>query len=216
MPRLDMELRDFEVAHVRHVDGSIQTVVFTIEENSAVQIRQQISIRHAGSIEGCGESCVLFCGLRVFFPIGKGIVTGEKQGTRATTEGCGGQIVRRPFRGTHRLNEGSFSLLVNFTGAAGFKDLAGNNHPFWRLISRAAAIPGILLGVDYGVRCQHEYKADNYNAESFHRCWPPCQRVDNSGVWGPTVARRLLKLTGTARAYSQFDCPSNLTTHRCR
>src|ERR1700686_122175 len=115
-----MELPDFEVAHVRHVDGSIQAVVFAIEENSAVQIRQQISIRHGSSIEGCGESCVLFCGLRVFFPIGKGMVTGEKQGTRASTEGCGGEIVRGPFRATHSLNECRLSLLMNFTSAAGF------------------------------------------------------------------------------------------------
>src|ERR1700687_3410032 len=144
-----MELGDFKVAHVRHVDGSIQTVVFTIEENSPVHIRQQISIRHASSIEGCGKSCVLFCGLRVFFPISKGVIPGEKQGARATSEGCGGQIVRRPFRGTHGLNEGRLSLLMNFTSAAGFQELPGNNQHLWRLISSTAAAPGILLSIDY-------------------------------------------------------------------
>ena len=132
---LDVEPRNFEVPHVRDIDVRPQAHVFAIHQHAQVHVGKQLAIGRVRVIEFCRQSRVLFRCFHVLFPRFKRVVASKEENARFARLRFRRQVVRGPLGLCHRLDKGTFGLLVRHPVLPWFRPLPRNTEDLRRRIA---------------------------------------------------------------------------------
>src|SRR5208282_21276 len=136
MSMLNLESRDFEIAHVSYVHLGTQAIFLAECQCGAVGLAQKFTVGGRGTVKGSHQRFILLGGERILLPRGKRIVAGEKERTRLTRKRFHSQIMGWPFRLLHGLNKHAFGLFMGRTRLPRFRILPEDRQYFgWHIVS---------------------------------------------------------------------------------
>src|ERR1019366_4712832 len=136
MSLLNLEARDFEIAHVSYVHLGTQAVILAECQCGGVGLAQKFTVGGSGAVKGSRQRFILLSCERILFPRGKRIVAGQKERTRLTRKRFHSQVVGWPFRLLHGLNKHAFGLFMCHTRLSRFRILPEDRQYFgWHISS---------------------------------------------------------------------------------